>query len=84
MLFGAVVMLTKGLVLPENLGIMFGNQALLLDLLDTLSAPFLAKFAIISVKISITRSSASSGSSPLSIFSPVIVFRSKTNPKSSP
>lgn len=75
MLFGAVVMLTKEFVSFEYDGITPGDQVLLLDKVGTLNVPLLAKFAIISVKISVTRSSASSGSSsPSVILSPVIVF----------
>lgn len=73
----------KEFVLSENFGII-GIKALLLERTFVVGMPLLAKFAIMSVKISVTFSSSSFGS-PLSlIFSPVIVFRSNMNPKSSP
>jgi len=87
MLFGTVVILTKEFVSSENFGIMPDIQVLSLErtlVVDMLSVPFLAKFAIISVKISITRSSASSSFRLSVTFSPVIVFRLKMNPRSSP
>lgn len=84
MLFGAVVILTKEFVSFENVGIMSDSQAPLLEVGAILSVPLLAKFAIISVKISVTRSSASSGLPFSGIFSPIMEFRPKINPKSSP
>jgi len=86
MIFGAVVILTKEFVSSENLGIMSGTQLLSLErtlVVGVLIVPLLAKFAIISVKMSVTRSSISSSSLSLT-FSPVIVFLLKMNPKSSP
>lgn len=84
MLFGFAIILIKEFVSSENVGDIFDNWLLFSDIAGILSAPFLAKSDIIPVKISVTRSSSSSDLVVSFIFSPVIVFRLKIYPRSSP